>query len=166
MRYTDYLRVEGTASLVLGGVLAFVAFPGLAVSYAGAWSAPLFVLAFAGIASAWKRTPDPHRWFTERPLATADPEPGPVLGEPALRRRLWGETLAWILIGLVTVLVLESSGLLWFALGLVSAAYGAVQFGPSRSRALAEERARGGHLYLRERPALGTPRLRLRSKTP
>lgn len=164
MSYRDYLRLEGACSIVLGLALAVVAFPGLVVSYPGAWAAPLFVAgtlaALAVYAAARRGVPlaAPGRWLTERPLRAARPGRAPLDGA-RLRRRLVLETAAWIAAVCAWVLIARSSGLLVFGTGLASAAFGAVQ-AVAAARHVAQAERGDGHRYLvAERPGLGTPTL-------
>lgn len=164
MSYRDYLRWEGGCSIVLGLALALVAFPGLVVSYPGAWLAPLFVVAVLVALSAYAglRRGVPvaaaGRWLTELPLATAAPSREP-LDERALRRRLVVETAIWIVAVCGWVLIGRSSGLLIFGTGLASAAFGVVQAFAARTRVERAEAADRRHYLVAERPGLGTPRL-------
>lgn len=164
MTYRDYLRWEGGCSIVLGLALAFVAFPGLVVSYPGAWSAPLFVLALLAMLSAHARfrrgvpALAAGRWLTEFPLTTAAPSREP-LGGDALRRRLVVETAIWIVAVCGWVLIGRSSGLLIFATGLASAAFGVVQAFAARARVAAVQAGDGRSYLVARRPGLGTPEL-------
>lgn len=164
MSYRDYLRWEGTCSLMLGFALALVAFPGLFVDYDGAWIGVLFVpavlLALGGFAAARRGVPilAAGRWLTERPLR--DARHGTV-GLPAgpLVRRLVVETAVWIVAVGAWVILARSSGLLVFGTGLASAAYGAVQAFASRGRVAALEAERRVRYAVAERPGIGLPRL-------
>ncbi len=163
MRYRDYLAWEGGLAMLLGLELTLVAFPGLRLSYAGGWAGPLFVpitlLLFALV--AWRRGIPPlaaGRWFTDRPLAQAQPGRRGLPVE-SLRGRLVIETALWIIAVTLWVLLVGSSGLLIFGTGLASAAYGAVQAFASRGRVVRAERERGTTFVVAERPSLGTPHL-------
>jgi len=164
MSYGDYLRYEGACSIVLGLALAIVAAPGLVISYPGAWSAPLFVVAaLAALAAfaALRRGVPPlaaGRWLTERPLAGAVPGREP-LDAGRLRRRLLVETAIWIVAVCGWVLLGRSSGLLIFGTGLASAAFGLVQAVAAHRRVARAEAADGRRYLVAERPGLGTPSL-------
>jgi len=164
MAYRDYLRWEGACSIVLGLALALVAFPGLLVSYAGAWTGLLFVgavlLLLGGFATLRRGVPlvAVGRWLTERPLADAEPERR-ALPAARLKRRLLVETGIWVVAVCAWVVLARSSGLLIFGTGLASAAYGAVQALASRGRVARMERERGVRYTVAERPGLGLPRL-------
>jgi len=164
MSYRDYLLLEGACSIVLGLALVLVAFPGLVISYEGAWSAPLFVVAalgaLAGYAALRRGVPPlaAGRWLTERPLAGAAPG-APALDPARLRRRLLVETAIWIVAVCGWVLLGRSSGLLIFGTGLASVAFGVVQALAARRR-VARAQAADGRCYLvAVRPGLGTPGL-------
>ena len=164
MPYRDYLRWEGTCSIVLGLALALVAFPGLLVSYDAAWTGLLFVpavlLLLGGFAALRRGVPlgAVGRWLTERPLACArtGAEALPAAG---LRRRLVIETAIWVVAVCAWVAFARSSGLLIFGTGLASVAYGAVQAFASRGRVVRAERERGVAYAVAERPGIGLPRL-------
>jgi len=164
MSYRDYLRYEGSCSIVLGLALALVAFPGLVISYDGAWSAPLFVLvallALAAYAAARRGVPPlaAGRWLTERPLAGALAGRDPMDGA-RLRRRLLVETAIWIVAVCAWVLLGRSSGLVIFGTGLATVAYGVVQAVASRHRVVDAETTDGRRYVLAERPGIGTPEL-------
>ena len=163
MPYRDYLAWEGALALVLGLELALVAFPGLILSYPAGWAGVLFVPAALLLFALLARRrgiplPAAGRWFTERPLAGAQPG-RPGLPAARLRRRLVIETAVWIVAVTVWVLAVGSSGLLIFGTGLASAAYGGVQLFLSRAEVIREERARGERFVVAERPGIGTPHL-------
>lgn len=164
MSYRDYVRWEGGCSIVLGLALALVAFPGLVLSFPGAWSAPLFVVALLAALSAYaalRRGVPPAaagRWLTERPLTSAEPSREP-LEERALRRRLVVETAIWIVAVCGWVLIGRSSGLLIFATGLASAAFGVVQAFAASRRVARAEAADGRRYLVAKRPGVGTPEL-------
>jgi len=160
MTYTDYLRLEGWSSIVLGVVLAAVAVPGL--SGDDAWAllfvpAVLALLAMIG-RRAGARLGRPGEWLTARPLGGADAGRA-ALPAAALRRRLLVETAVWIVAGSAWVLLADSSHGLFFGTGLASAAFGAVQVIASRARVAEEERRRGERFVVAERPGIGLPRL-------
>ncbi|CAA9525971.1 MAG: hypothetical protein AVDCRST_MAG30-3379 [uncultured Solirubrobacteraceae bacterium] len=164
MRYADYLRLEGTCSIVLGLALALVAFPGLLVSYDAWWAGLLFVPGVLLALAAWARLRRgvpllaAGRWLTERPLAGATAG-RPGLDAGRLRRRLLVETAIWIAAVTAWVVLARSSGLLIFGTGLASAAFGAVQAFAARGRVRAAEREAGTAYVVAERPGLGTPSL-------
>ncbi len=160
MTYTDYLRLEGWSSIVLGIVLAAVAVPGL--SGGDAWALLLVpaLLAFLALVGrrAGARLAAPGEWLTERPLRGADPDRA-ALPEAPLRRRLLIETAVWIVAGSAWVLLADSSHGLFVGTGLASVAFGALQAFASRARVGEEERRRGTRFAVAERPGLGLPRL-------
>jgi len=162
--YRDYLRLEGWCSIVLGLEMAFVAFPGLVVSWTGWPLALLFVpgvLALLGGFGALRNGASagrPGEWLTTRPLRGAR-EGRPGLPAGSLRRRLLVETAIWVIGVTALVVILGSSPLLIFGTGLASAAFGAVQAFPARARVQAEERRRGVRYVVAERPGVGTPSL-------
>lgn len=164
MPYRDYLRWEGTCSIVLGLALALVAFPGLFVSYEAAWTGLLFVpavlLLLGGFAVLKRGVPlaAVGRWLTERPLEGARAGAG-ALPRERLIRRLVLETGIWIVAVCAWVVLARSSGLLIFGTGLASAAYGAVQAFASHGRVVRAERERGAAYAVAERPGIGLPRL-------
>jgi hypothetical protein len=164
MAYRDYLRLEGTCSIVLGLALALLAFPGLLVSWSGLWTAPLFVAAtLAALAAhaALRRGVPPlaaGRWLTEHPLGTARPG-REALDASRLRRRLVIETAIWIVAVAAWVLLARESGLLIFGTGLASAAFGVVQAFAARARVTGAERTQGRRYAVSRRPGLGTPEL-------
>ena len=164
MPYRDYLRWEGSCSIVLGLALALVAFPGLLVSYDAAWAGFLFVpavlLLLGGFAALRRGVPlgAVGRWLTERPLSGARAG-ADTLPAAKLRRRLVIETAIWIVAVCAWVVFAGSSGLLIFGTGLASAAYGAVQAFASRDRVVRTERERGTAYAVAERPGLGLPKL-------
>ena len=150
VRYRDYLRVEGSCSLVLGLALALVALPGLRASYPHAWAAPLFVPVALGSIVAFCRVRLGTTWVTERPVR--DAQPGlPALDPGPLKRRLIAETAVWIVAVCAWVLATGDSGLLVCGTGLASAAYGAAQLIAARSVPPG--------LAVARRPGLGTPDL-------
>ena len=155
MRYADYLRLEGTCSIVLGLVLAAVALPGLeAEQLWGLVLVPLtlVLLALIGMragASPWR----PGEWLTTRPLASMR-DAAPLDGR-ALTRRLVLETVVWIVAVVAWVLITGESRGLVLGTGLASALFGAVQAGPARARVERE----APDALVAERPGLGTPRL-------
>ena len=164
MTYRDYLRWEGSCSVVLGLALALVAFPGLLVDYDGAAYGLLFVpgvlLLLGGWAAVRRGVPlgAPGRWLTERPLDGAAPGASPL--EPGrLKRRLVVETAIWIVAVTAWVVLARQSGLLIFGTGLASAAFGAVQAFASRARVARADRERGAVHRVARRPGLGTPAL-------
>jgi hypothetical protein len=163
VRYRDYLRLEGTCSVVLGAVLALVAFPGLVVSYASPGTAvllvPVTLVLLAAIGLRAGASPlRPGDWLTARALREARPDrPGlPALG---LRRRLLAETALWIVAVVAWVLLARSSGWLVFGTGLASIAFGAVQALAARARVARAERERGERYVVARRRGLGTPQL-------
>jgi len=164
MAYRDYLRWEGSCSIVLGLALALVAFPGLLVTYEAAWVGLLFVpaalLLLGGFAALRRGVPlgAVGRWLTERPLARAGPDAG-ALPAARLKRRLLVETGIWIVAVCGWVLLARSSGLLIFGTGLASAAYGVVQAFASRARVVRAEGDRGVGYAVAERPGIGLPAL-------
>lgn len=164
MGYREYLRWEGTCSIVLGLALASVAFPGLLVSYAAPWLGLLFVpavlLGLGGFAARRRGVPlaAAGRWLTERPLAGAR-SGAAALPRERVVRRLLAETAIWIVAVCAWVVLARSSGMLIFGTGLASAAYGAVQAFASRGRVATVERERGVRYAVAERPGLGLPRL-------
>jgi len=164
MAYRDYLRWEGGCSIVLGLALALVAFPGLLVSYDGAWIGVLFVpavlLALGGWAALRRGVPlgAPGRWLTERPLAGAAGGATPLDAE-RLKRRLVIETAIWIVAVTAWVVFARESGLLIFGTGLASAAFGAVQAFAARERVGRADADRGVVHRVSRRPGLGTPSL-------
>jgi hypothetical protein len=164
MSYTDYLRLEGWSSIVLGLVLAAVAVPGL--SSDDAWAlllvpAVLILLALIG-RRAGARIGRPGEWLTARPLRGAQPGRSALAAAP-LRRRLLAETALWIVLGSAWVLLADSSHGLFLGTGLASVAFGAVQALAARRRVADEERRRGERFVVAERPGLGLPRLGLSS---
>ena len=164
MAYRDYLRWEGGCSIVLGLALALVAFPGLLVSYDGAWIGLLFVpavlLALGGWAALRRGVPfgAPGRWLTERPLTGAAGGARP-LDAGRLKRRLGIETAIWIVAVTAWVVLARESGLLIFGTGLASAAFGAVQAFAASGRAGRADAERGTVHRVARRPGLGTPSL-------
>jgi len=160
MSYTDYLRLEGRSSIVLGVALAAVAVPGL--SGDDAWAlllvpAVLVLLAVIG-RRAGARLGRPGEWLTARPLGGADPRRTALPAGP-LRRRLLGETVVWIVAGSAWVLLADSSHGLFLGTGLASVAFGGVQAVAARRRVADEECRRGARFVVAERPGLGLPRL-------
>jgi len=164
VRYRDYLAWEGACSIVLGGALMAVAFPGLLVDWSGLWTAPLFALALLAALAAFARLRHgvpparPGRWLTERPLREAAAGLRP-LDAGRLRRRLLTETALWIVAVVAWVVLARQSGLLIFGTGLASVAFGAVQAFPARRRAEAADRDRGHDHRVARRAGLGTPGL-------
>ena len=164
MSYRDYLRWEGSCSIVLGLALALVAFPGLLVDYDGAGYGLLFVpgvlLLLGGWAALRRGIPlgAPGRWLTERPLREASAD-GRALEAAQLKQRLVVETAIWIVAVTAWVVLARQSGLLIFGTGLASAAYGAVQAFASRSRVARADGERGAVHRVARRPGLGSPSL-------
>lgn len=163
MAYRDYLRFEGSCSVVLGLALAVMGTPGVVLHWDGAAYGLLFVpavlLALGGFAALRRGVGllDAGAWLTARPLATAGS--GAPLLAGALRRRLVVETVIWILAVGAWVVLGASDGLLIFGTGLASVAYGLVQAVASRARVIRAERERGEQYLVAERPGLGLPRL-------
>ncbi len=166
MRYRDYLRLEGSCSIVLGLALALESFPGLVLHWDGAAYGLLFVPGVLGLLGGFAAARRGVRllavgsWLTERPLSTAGP--GAPLPVAPLQRRLVVETAIWIVAVGLWVVLGASDGLLIFGTGLASAAYGAVQAFASRGRVVRVERERGVEFLVAERPGLGLPRLTTR----
>lgn len=164
MSYVDYLRLEGSCSIVLGLALALLAFPGLLLSYEAWWLGLLFVpatlLALAVVARVRRGVPlgRPGAWLTTRSLAHAAPG-RPALPARPLRTRLLVETGIWIVAVGLWVVLGRSSGLLIFGTGLASAAFGAVQAFAAPRHVAAAQRAAGVAYRVARRPALGTPDL-------
>ena len=162
MRYPDYLRLEGSGSIVLGLVLAVRAFPGLFVSYRAPAAALLLVPAVLVLLALIGRRAGapvaaPGRWLPERPLR------GPARGRiplpvAPLRRRLLVETGLWVVVGVALVAV-GSSGWLLFGTGLASVAFGVVQAVFARRHVVAEEDRRGDRFAIARRSGIGTPDL-------
>lgn len=170
MPYRDYLRLDGSCSVVLGLALAIVAFPGLVISYGYAWVGPLFVpatllaLALNGRlrhgASLWR----PGEWLTAGPLAGAQGRRRSMPARPVVRRVVL-EAAGWVVGVTAWVLWAGSSGLLIFGTGLASAAYGLVEAVAARRRVAAVEESEERRYLLAERRGLGTPVLAVRRLT-
>lgn len=116
MRLGDYLRFEGSASIVLG--VALVA----AAALFGDWAAPWWLapaVAVAGGAVAW--------WLGRRTVAGVvsgvGTGPADVTG-PAVRREVAVETGAWIAAVVAWVAVTGSSAELIAGTGVASAVFG------------------------------------------
>ncbi len=160
MRHPDYLRLEGTCSIVLGLVLAVGAFPGLFLSYRAPLAALALVPAVLVLLALIGRRAGaplgaPGRWLTERTLRDAARGRIPLPVAP-LRRRLLVETAIWVVVGIALVAV-GSSGWLLFGTGLASVAFGVVQAVFARAHVLGEERRRGERFAISRRAGLGTP---------
>jgi hypothetical protein len=166
MPYRRYLRLEGGCSLALGAALGLVAFPGLVVSYPAAWAAVMFVPGLLAALAGWawarhRLSPlDPGAWLTTRPLTTARPDAA-AIEAGSLTRRVVAETVAWMVAVSLWVLLAGSAGLLVFGTGLASMAFGALQAGAAERRVAHREVAEGTVYRVAQRPALGTPSLRV-----
>ncbi len=163
MPYRDYLRWEGTCSILLGAALAALAWPGWLAHYDGAWLALLAVPATLAVMAllgsrAGGAARRPGTWRTTRPLADADAR-RPAVAPGVLRRRLALETAVWIVAVGAWVAATGDSGWLVLATGLASVAFGAVSAGPSARHVQEAERRAGGRYRVSRRPALGTPEL-------
>lgn len=167
MRYRDYLAFEGTCSVVLGLALSGVSAPGLLLHWDGAGWGLLFVPALLAALALFARLRrgvgllDAGGWLTRGPLGGARPGRA-ALPAGGLRRRLVGESAAWIAGVSAWVVLGASDGLLIFGTGLASAAYGLLQALASRGRVVAAERERGERYLVAERPGLGLPVLTVR----